>query len=216
MAKERLWNRALVLLVLLIGVFAPMLLWPVVCGWLVWVAVLLAGFEWLHSCILSSKASYFKKGLSMVMLVAWFVPAVTFLDELFDEAGCPGHRKSLETIAIVMVVSDSAQLFSGRMAGEMKTLVVPSLSPSKSMEGYLGGMIVALVYGYLIHNWELRQVVLVFCSGVVGDLYFSAAKRLMGLKDFSKLLQSHGGICDRLDSTVFALLILHAIECPSR
>ncbi|HBO33153.1 MAG TPA: hypothetical protein DD636_00165, partial [Anaerolineaceae bacterium] len=98
-------------------------------------------------------------------------------------------------------------------------LVLPQLSPKKTWEGFLGGVLVGLVSGLLIGlilNRALPELgpwkgaLLGLIMGPVaffGDALMSLLKRTIGVKDTGKLLPGHGGILDRLDSMLWALVV---------
>ena len=120
-------------------------------------------------------------------------------------------------------VTDSFAYFSGRFFGKHK--LIPSVSPKKTMEGAIGGVIFCvigmLVFGLVIEKFfnpdgliEANYLVLaisgVFISVVsqIGDLIMSLVKRHYGIKDYGKLFPGHGGILDRFDSVLAVSLIL--------
>jgi phosphatidate cytidylyltransferase len=88
----------------------------------------------------------------------------------------------------------------------------PRLSPHKTVEGLIGGIVmaaaIAALLRFLLPSTTLAHVIvlgLVTAAGAVaGDLAFSALKRHAGLKDFSTALPGHGGVLDRFDSLVLA------------
>ncbi len=114
------------------------------------------------------------------------------------------------------VVTDCAAYFVGRRFGKQK--LAPVLSPKKTVEGSIGGIvctvflltIIAIIldltgliqvhYGALVIYLFLASVI-----GQFGDLAFSSVKRITGIKDYGKLLPGHGGILDRFDSLLFIL-----------
>jgi phosphatidate cytidylyltransferase len=111
-----------------------------------------------------------------------------------------------------IVVSDSMQYYTGRLLGRRP--LAPAISPKKTVEGAIGGVIfgtafLALVgarvlpfsgYGSLV---VLGVLVVVF--GICGDLFESRLKRTAGVKDSSSLIPGHGGALDRVDALLFAV-----------
>lgn len=91
--------------------------------------------------------------------------------------------------------------------------IAPSLSPNKSWEGFVGGVVVASVVAVVVMplisdlGWVESLVVAVAVAGAgfVGDLFQSMVKRDLGIKDLGTLLPGHGGIMDRVDGILFAL-----------
>jgi phosphatidate cytidylyltransferase len=115
-------------------------------------------------------------------------------------------------IILVTVLTDSFAYFTGVAIGKHK---VTKISPKKSLEGYIGGVLMGTIltsiyYMTFIGNASLTHVipVLLVLSIVceVGDLFYSAIKREHDIKDFSNLIPGHGGILDRIDSLTFVTL----------
>lgn len=106
--------------------------------------------------------------------------------------------------------ADSFAYFVGMAIGKRK--LAPKISPGKSVEGFLGGSVAAVIVGYLwgpvagIAAWQGAGIGLVIAGiSVLGDLAESALKRHVGVKDSGTLLPGHGGVLDRFDSSLFVL-----------
>jgi len=113
-------------------------------------------------------------------------------------------------IFILIWVNDTFAYLVGRTLG--RTKLYPSVSPKKTIEGSLGGLIFALMAAYVLaiyetsltlHQWMVLAAVIVV-AGSIGDLLQSKFKRIAGVKDSGAILPGHGGMWDRLDSLVFA------------
>lgn len=111
---------------------------------------------------------------------------------------------------LVLMGSDAGAYYTGRALGKHK--LAPSISPGKTWEGVVGGILAALAMGTLAHFWFFRELPLKFILplavvmtvlGIFGDLAESALKRGAGAKDAANLLPGHGGLLDRLDSLLF-------------
>lgn len=116
---------------------------------------------------------------------------------------------------VLTALNDIGQFVSGKLFGRQK--IAPQISPNKTWQGLLGGVVVSqcvtLVLGtYFDIASPARMAVyalLLSVGGFVGDLMFSAAKRHLGIKDFSQLIPGHGGILDRVDSLVVTAPLLY-------
>ena len=113
-------------------------------------------------------------------------------------------------------ISDSASYFTGRAFGRHR--MAPAISPRKTWEGAAGGMICAALVSLALQRWLqlptgyisiaiLAATVSIF--GQIGDLVESLFKRNTGAKDSSQALPGHGGFLDRIDSVVFAGLVVY-------
>ncbi|MCX6375941.1 MAG: phosphatidate cytidylyltransferase [Armatimonadetes bacterium] len=112
-------------------------------------------------------------------------------------------------ISFTTWASDTGAFLIGRKWGKHK--LAPHLSPGKSWEGFIAGLICSIAMSLLmsrpLHIPIPQAVVLglgIGLAGVVGDLAESAIKRDMGIKDFGSIMPGHGGILDRFDSLLFA------------
>ena len=132
-----------------------------------------------------------------------FLTMIPYRDEFFAKYLIIG-------IFILIWVNDSFAYLVGKTLGRHK--LFPSVSPKKTIEGSLGGLLFALVGAYLlgrfvpvleITQWILLGLILVI-MGSFGDLIESKLKRAAGIKDSGAILPGHGGMLDRLDSLVFA------------
>ena len=114
---------------------------------------------------------------------------------------------------IIAFISDSGAYFAGLYFGRRK--LAPVISPKKTVEGAIGGVIAAvlgmLLYMFIVDiafGFTVNYLAVIFyaiiCSaaGVFGDLCFSVIKRQSGIKDYGTLIPGHGGILDRFDSMV--------------
>jgi phosphatidate cytidylyltransferase len=112
-------------------------------------------------------------------------------------------------LVIVVQLSDVLQYVWGKLFG--KTRIAPRLSPSKTVEGFAGGVISASLIGaalwWVTPFTPLQAGLLAFVitlMGFFGGLVMSAIKRDRGVKDWGHLIEGHGGLIDRLDSVVFS------------
>jgi len=110
----------------------------------------------------------------------------------------------------VIVVSDSAQYYTGRALGRRP--LAPTISPKKTVEGAIGGVVFGTLamtlggrYVFTSPLWMLALLgAAISLLGIVGDLFESLLKRSAGIKDSSNLIPGHGGVLDRIDSWLFA------------
>jgi phosphatidate cytidylyltransferase len=122
----------------------------------------------------------------------------------------PDGRWLVLLLLLTIVVSDSAQYYTGRALG--KRPLSPAISPKKTVEGAIGGVVfgtIAMVIGgrYVFDTplWVLALLgSVIVLLGIVGDLFESLLKRSAGVKDSSHLIPGHGGVLDRIDSWLFA------------
>jgi len=129
----------------------------------------------------------------------------------------------LFTLALVWA-ADTGAFFAGRWLGRVP--LAPRVSPKKTWEGAIGGMVTAVIVAWLaatllfeVAVWPfVITCVAVAALSIVGDLTESMLKRAVGLKDSGSVFPGHGGMLDRIDSVtaaapalVFALIALKAI-----
>ncbi|WP_435415790.1 phosphatidate cytidylyltransferase [Polaribacter aestuariivivens] len=114
------------------------------------------------------------------------------------------------SILVLIWVNDSFAFLVGKNLGRRKLFV--SVSPKKTQEGFLGGLIFSLIAAYVISkvntdftllNWLIIAAI-VSIIGTIGDLVESKLKRQANIKDSGNIMPGHGGILDRLDSLLFA------------
>ena len=119
----------------------------------------------------------------------------------------------------IIWATDSGAYFIGRSMGKKK--LWPEISPNKTVEGFFGGIICALIVAVLFSlftNIGISVLVLVLATailsvfGQVGDLVESALKRHYNVKDSGDILPGHGGILDRFDRLLFVLPLIHFIN----
>ncbi|WP_418502399.1 phosphatidate cytidylyltransferase [Flagellimonas sp.] len=132
-----------------------------------------------------------------------FLTMIPYKDDAFAQFLIMG-------IFILIWVNDTFAYLVGRAFG--RTKLFPAVSPKKTIEGSVGGLIFALVAAYILSWYETKlslmewmaMATLIVVAGSLGDLLESKFKRMAGVKDSGAILPGHGGVWDRLDSLVFA------------
>ena len=125
----------------------------------------------------------------------------------------------LLALFVIIWASDTFAYLAGSLFGKYK--LSPSISPNKSWEGFVGGLIGALLTALVFYltvsesmaceisvsliRWLIFAVVIVV-FGTLGDLLESLLKRTVGVKDSGHIMPGHGGLLDRLDSVIFAVI----------
>jgi phosphatidate cytidylyltransferase len=145
-------------------------------------------------------------GLMVAVFCVSHVPALLTL----AIPGYEGHSLLLICFLVVVVQSsDVLQYVWGKLLGRHK--VAPSVSPSKTWEGLVGGVASATLLGaglwWMTPFTPLQaggMALVITVMGFFGGLVMSAVKRDRGVKDWGRLIEGHGGMMDRIDSVVFA------------
>lgn len=143
------------------------------------------------------------------------IPAILTLDIVGFE-----NKNLLLMIFLILVVqsSDVLQYVWGKLFGKHK--IAPTLSPSKTVEGFAGGILSASILGGLLY-WltpfsplqAFLMSLLICLMGFLGGLVMSAIKRSMGVKDWGNMISGHGGMLDRMDSLCFAApIFFHVVR----
>jgi phosphatidate cytidylyltransferase len=132
---------------------------------------------------------------------------------LITKIPCVGgsfNPKIIISIFILIWANDTFAFVVGKSIGKHK--LFERISPKKTIEGFLGGLVFAAIFAVLIAEFFIFQpifnwiiIALILSSiGTIGDLVESKFKRMAGVKDSGKIMPGHGGILDRLDSIIFA------------
>ena len=185
-------------------------------GWYGFYSIFVPVYVFLLLPILEVVAGDTKRFLERMAKIQWgllicvycisHVPALLTLK-------IPGYEdRNLLLIAFLVIVvqsSDVLQYVWGKLFGKHK--IAPQVSPSKTVEGLLGGIASATALGAALwwitpfNVWQAALMSLaITVMGFFGGLVMSAIKRDRGVKDWGNLIEGHGGMLDRLDSVVFA------------
>jgi len=131
------------------------------------------------------------------------------------------NPKIIIGLFILIWTNDTFAYIVGKSIG--RTKLFEKISPKKTVEGFLGGIIFAVLAGYLISKYYIKAnpqfsersiliwtsiAVIVGIVGTIGDLIESKFKRIAGVKDSGSIMPGHGGILDRLDSVIFVAPII--------
>ncbi|WP_046243915.1 phosphatidate cytidylyltransferase [Hymenobacter terrenus] len=156
-----------------------------------------------------------------LMTTVFSISHVAYLLALPAHAGAHGEVRGEMLVFYLLVLTqlnDVAQFLWGKLLGRHQ--VAPKVSPNKTVEGLVGGIITTTLLAWLMGPWftplsplySLLAGVLISLFGFTGDVVISAVKRDIGVKDAGRLLPGHGGILDRLDSLTYtAPLFFHFV-----
>jgi phosphatidate cytidylyltransferase len=176
------------------------------------------GLPWALFWLTGNLETRTLRAVLAVLLMALWVGAPLAHLGLF-----PRSRHGMILILIAVVgpwISDSSAYFAGRFFG--RRLLFPALSPNKTVEGSLSGLLLTvLIVGLISYEFLGFSVVkaAVIGAGVSilaqsGDLFESTLKRILDVKDLGNLLPGHGGILDRIDSLLFTAPAVYYISLP--
>ncbi len=131
--------------------------------------------------------------------------------------GVINHQNGIYYLLLLLnfsSVCDMGAYFTGVTCGKHK--LCPNISPKKTVEGAIGGIASSIIVTVILSLCFSKSLVLPiiltvpFCIlGMIGDLFASAIKRSVGLKDYSNLIPGHGGILDRVDSIIMIAPLLY-------
>ena len=122
-------------------------------------------------------------------------------------------------LIIISTLNDSSAYATGKAFG--RHLLSRNISPGKTVEGSLGGIIVTSFLSLAIIKWNISpfylvdanifyiifSIILLSIFGQIGDLFFSKIKRIKKIKDFGNIFPGHGGVLDRIDSSLFIFIL---------
>ncbi|MDA9339636.1 phosphatidate cytidylyltransferase [Polaribacter sp.] len=160
--------------------------------------------------LISKKEITFKDNRSkMGLTIRYLVFSFCFLI-LIPFQGEQYNPYTVLNILILIWVNDSFAFIVGKNFGKRKLFV--SISPKKTIEGFIGGLVFSISTAYIISryvtnysllNWIVIAII-VSIIGTIGDLIESKFKRQANIKDSGSIMPGHGGILDRFDSLLFA------------
>ncbi|CAG2134991.1 hypothetical protein LMG31506_01473 [Cupriavidus yeoncheonensis] len=198
-------------------VFLPCQYILVYIGWYGLFSIFIPVYAFLILPILSALSAETTRFLERCAGVQWAVMICVFCISHVPALltlPIPGYEdRNLLLIAFLVIVvqgSDVLQYVWGKLLGKRK--IAPLLSPSKTVEGFIGGVASATALGASLwwitpygSPWKAGAIALVIAlMGFLGGLVMSAIKRDRGIKDWGHMIEGHGGMLDRLDSVVFA------------
>lgn len=156
----------------------------------------------------ASQLAYKRKiDRKMVLPLLYPTASFVFLMALYSEFGV----HALFWLLMIVAATDTGAYFVGKAFGKTRFC---ETSPNKTLEGVVGGMILAVILGSLtaIDDIALFGAIIVSAvvslSSVFGDLYESYLKREAGVKDSGNILPGHGGILDRTDGYLFGAIVM--------
>jgi phosphatidate cytidylyltransferase len=161
----------------------------------------------------------FRVGL---LQAAWIVLGTAYVGGLLSFASTlralPEGRELIYFLVLTTWAGDIAAFYVGSRFG--REPLAPRISPKKTVEGALGGMVATMLVAIAGSPWIWPRLpwavaavlgLLLNIVGILGDLCESAVKRGAGVKDSGDLIPGHGGVLDRLDSLMFACPVLYAL-----
>ncbi|ATX79267.1 phosphatidate cytidylyltransferase [Mariprofundus aestuarium] len=172
--------------------------------------LLLASLFWFATFVTVSRNREVSFGhfFAFIWLFSWIYLFALAISNTHDSAIGQGL---VIGACLAVWVSDSAAYFVGRAIGKRK--LCPAISPGKSIEGLVGGLVFAVPVALICWlTWDVLPfalagllAIVTVLAGVLGDLSESAVKRLAGVKDSGRWLPGHGGILDRIDAIIMAV-----------
>lgn len=160
------------------------------------------------------------KKFNLAQIFATFAMPIVLSLVFFALGGIIGNKDGIYYLLLLLnfsSVNDMGAYFVGVTLGKHK--LCPEISPKKTIEGALGGLASSIVVSLILSLCFKKSVLVAlgitvpFCViSVIGDLFASAIKRSVDLKDYSSLIPGHGGILDRLDSIIMIAPLMYILK----
>ena len=199
---------------ILVTLSLPLLYFSIPTPWIIWV-ILLGAIWWCMAAVMVLCYQAGGQPIPASRRVCYLLGYFVFLPAWIGLVSLYPHRQGPQLLLLffgMIWLVDSAAFFAGRRWGKRK--LASRVSPGKSWEGFIAGMLVSLlpalafiVYANVSGRAGLGLMVLCIVSSVfsvMGDLFISMFKRHADVKDSSRLLPGHGGVLDRIDSITAA------------
>lgn len=161
--------------------------------------------------LFNTQKTNFKITTRYLLLIGYII--IPFIITNYVAIGKNGYNpKILITILILIWANDTFAYLVGKNFGKRK--LFPSVSPKKTIEGFVGGMFFTIISSVLLSKFYIESnilyiwiviAIIVSIFSTLGDLIQSKFKRVAGIKDSGKIMPGHGGILDRLDSIIFVI-----------
>lgn len=154
----------------------------------------------------------------ILMLTVFGISHIAYLLSLPDLPGySSGGRGLLLFLVFLTEINDVLQFVWGKLLGKHK--IIPKVSPNKTWEGFIGGLVSTTFIGYFLgfltplsDGQVLFVSFMIAGSGFIGDIVMSSVKRDIGVKDTGSAIPGHGGLLDRIDSLSYtAPVFFHII-----
>ena len=197
-------------------VLLPVQYWLIATNWYNLFAIFLPVYGFLLLPVLTALSGDTDRFLERVTKIQWGVMITVYCISyapallLLKVPGYDGENLLLLVYLLLVVqISDVLQYVFGKLFGKHK--IAPKVSPSKTVEGFVGGGASAVAIGTAL--WWVTpfsplqacgMATVIVLAGFLGGLALSAVKRSLGAKDWGAMIQGHGGMLDRLDSVSFA------------
>ncbi|WP_165312090.1 phosphatidate cytidylyltransferase [Vibrio ziniensis] len=193
-----------------------------------YVLLIIGSLWWLFSSFLAisypksrpwwENSSFLRHLFGLLTLIPFFWSVVFLRAENIALDSYHGARLVL-FVCFIVWAADSGAYFVGKSFGKHK--MAPAVSPNKTIEGLLGGVVAAMLVGWIFADLfsiqftsvpvMLVTILLTVVISVLGDLVESMFKRVSGIKDSSNIIPGHGGVLDRIDSLTAAFPVFASL-----
>ncbi len=194
---------------IIIGIYFNMISLPHIFQYILCGISLVFIFKFIE---ITFSRNYVKETIENYYLVPYLVLPILILI-FFLNGNFVIHSKWILSMIAMNWSNDVFAYFVGRKFG--KTPLAPEISPKKTIEGSIGGLVGAILTGICLNLYFLNEPVsllfiiifgiFIWAFGTVGDLFESKLKRLVQIKDSGNILPGHGGFLDRFDSFLFII-----------